>query len=140
MSFRRTKSRSRAQFVQAVIDGHNLQEQKGVPCEKRNREKAEARSAGTQGRHREATCNPTGRDSRLLKIDDVMGQLFPINEARSDLAWIMNDWNPSGVATESHLMPPTALVNLLSEQYEAFAIYLNDALLELRKGGAAGAR
>jgi hypothetical protein len=80
---------------------------------------------------------PPAEMARLMKIDEVMGKLFDINEATSDLASIMNEWHPSGVPTESNLMPPTALVNLLSDQYEAFAEYLNDALLALKKGGAA---
>ena len=66
--------------------------------------------------------------------DEIMGRLYDINEATSDLAAIMDEWHPGSIPDR---MPPTALVNLLSKQYDAFAKDLSALLSELRKGGAA---
>jgi hypothetical protein len=64
--------------------------------------------------------------------DEILGRLYDLTEATSDLATIMDDWHPGSIPDR---MPPTALVNLLSKQYDAFAKDLSAWLSETRKGG-----
>jgi hypothetical protein len=66
--------------------------------------------------------------------DQIMGRLYDINEATSDLAAIMDQWHPGSIPDR---MPPTALVNLRSKQYDAVAKDLSAWLSETRRKGGA---